>query len=68
MKSWKTTLAGIAAVVAALAAAVAAKLDGDPATVADWGAVLAALSAGAGLLFARDNDKTSEDVGARWKR
>lgn len=65
MKSWKTTLAGIAAIIAAVALAIASEFDADPATIADWGAAIAALSAGLGLLFARDNDKSSEQVAAR---
>jgi len=65
MKSWKTTVAGIAAIIAAIALAIANEFDADPATVADWGAAIAALSAGLGLLFARDNNKSSEQVGAK---
>lgn len=65
MKSWKTTLAGIAAIVAAIALAIAHQFDSDPATVADWSAVITALTAGVGLVLARDNDKTSEQAGAR---
>ena len=65
MKSWKTTLAGIAAIIAAIALALSHQFDTDPATIADWGAVFTAVAAGVGLLFARDNDKSSEKVGAR---
>ncbi len=64
-KSWKTTVAGVASIVAAVAFAIANQFDANPATVADWGAVIAALSAGVGLVLARDNDRTSEQVGAR---
>jgi len=64
MKSWKTTLAGIAAIVAALATAVSAQFDSNPATVPDWTLVIGMITAGVGLMFARDNDKTSEQVGA----
>ena len=67
MKSWKTTLAGIAGVVAAIASAVQAQFDGNPATVPDWGLVGALLATGIGLLLARDNDKTSEQAGAHRK-
>ena len=67
MKSWKTTVAGIAGVVAAIASAIQAQFDGNPATVPDWGLVGALLATAIGLLFARDNDKTSEAVGA-WHR
>lgn len=64
MKSWKTTTAGVLAIVAAVAMAVSAYLDGDPATVPDWESAVAGL-AGIGLLFARDNKVTSEQAGAR---
>jgi anti-sigma-K factor RskA len=64
MKSWKTTLAGIAAIVAAVATAVSAQFDNNPATVPDWTLVIGMITAGVGLMFARDNDKTSEQVGA----
>lgn len=65
MKSWKTTLAGIAAIVSAVALAIAHHFDSDPTTIADWSAVITALTAGVGLVLARDNDKTSEQAGAR---
>jgi hypothetical protein len=65
MKSWKTTTAGIAAIVAALATAVGALFDADPVTMPDWGAVAAAVMAGIGLIAARDNGVTSEQAGAK---
>jgi drug/metabolite transporter (DMT)-like permease len=65
MKSWKTTTAGIAAIVAALATAVGALFDADPVTMPDWGAVAAAVMAGVGLIAARDNGVTSERAGAK---
>lgn len=64
MKSWKTTVTGIAAIVVAIGSALIATLDSDPATVADWGAVVAAVLAGVGLMAARDNGVTSEQAGA----
>lgn len=64
MRSWRTTLAGIAVIIAALATAVSAQFDGDPATVPQWETVLTLAAAGVGLLWARDNNKRSEDVGA----
>ncbi len=65
MKSWKTTAAGVAAAVAAIAVAAHAVLDGDPATVPNWEAVGAAVLGAVGLIFARDNSVTSEKAGAR---
>jgi len=64
MTSWKTSAAGIGAILIAVGSAVSAQFDSDPATVADWGAVVAAILAGIGLLFARDNKVTSEQAGA----
>jgi hypothetical protein len=63
--SWKTTTAGIAAIVAAVATALVALFDADPLTLPDWGAVGAAFMAGVGLLAARDNNVTSEQAGAK---
>jgi hypothetical protein len=63
--SWRTTTAGIAAIVAALATAAVALFDADPLTTPDWGAVGAAFMAGVGLLAARDNKVSSEQAGAK---
>jgi hypothetical protein len=55
--SWKTTLAGVATLGLSLAGIF----------WPEYGPKIAAVStaiAGSGLLFARDNDKSSEDVGA----
>jgi len=65
MKSWKTTVAGIAAILTAGGAALTAISDGNPATEPDYAALIAACIAGLVLLFARDNDVTSEDAGAK---
>ncbi len=65
MKSWRTTTTGILAIVVAIAGAVKAELDGDVTTTADWGAVAAAIIAGVGLIAARDNRVSSQDVGIR---
>ena len=64
--SWKTTTAGIGMIVTALFTMILQPLtDGDPATVPDYNVAIAAIIAGVGLLYARDNDKTSEEVGAK---
>jgi len=65
VKSWKTTVMGICAILVAVAGAVKLLVDGDPATNPDWTAVCAAVAAGIGLITARDNNKTSESVGAK---
>lgn len=65
MKSWKTTVMGIAAILIALCTAAKAYLDGDPATEVNLELVISEIVAGIGFIVARDNDKSSEDVGAK---
>ncbi len=61
-KNWKTTGAGIAAILVAVSAALTAFTDGDPATSVDFASLLAAVIAGIGLICARDGDKSSEQL------
>jgi hypothetical protein len=63
--SWKTTALGITTVLAAVAAIVQALLDNDPATNPDFTVAIAAITSGIGLIFARDNNVTSEKAGAQ---
>jgi len=63
--SWKTTAAGVFVALAAVLTQASAALDGNPETIADWSAVLVAVSAAVGLFMARDNDVSSEDAGAK---
>lgn len=63
--SWKTSAAGIGAILVAIGSALSAMFDADPATIPDWGAVVAAVIAGIGLLAARDNNVSSEAAGAK---
>lgn len=65
VKSWKTTAAGLLVSISTITAAVAAMLDSDPGTVPDWDLVAVAVVGAVGLIMARDNDKSSEDVGAK---
>lgn len=62
MKSWKTTLAGVAALLTSLGIAIKAFTVGDFATVA---ASVSGIATGIGLLFARDNNVSSEDAGIK---
>lgn len=63
--SWRTTSAGIAAILVAVGAALTALTDSDPVTVPDWGSVVAAVIAGIGLIMARDAKVSSQQEGIR---
>lgn len=65
MSSWKTTAAGIGAILVAVGALLKAFFDGDPTTVPDFAVAGAAALSGIGLIFGRDNDVSSEATGAR---
>jgi hypothetical protein len=65
MSSWKTTATGILSILAVLASAGVALLDGNPTTNPDWAVIAAAVMAGLGLIAARDNGVTSEQAGAK---
>lgn len=58
-KNWKTTGAGIAAILVAISAALTALTDNNEATTVDFASLLAAIIAGVGLICARDGDKSS---------
>ena len=62
--SWKTTAGGISGILVVVFGAVQLMLDGKPETNPDWTLVIGAITAGIGLIFARDNNKTSEQVDA----
>jgi hypothetical protein len=54
----KTTLAGIGSILAAVGFALKAIFDGDPTTNVDIGATIAAVTAGIGLIAAKDAKPT----------
>jgi hypothetical protein len=56
-QNWKTTGAGIAAILVAIGAALKAFTDNDSSTVPDIGACVAAIIAGVGLILAKDAAK-----------
>ena len=60
MKNTKTTLAGVGAILVAVGGALKALFDGDPSTNLDIAATIAAVTAGIGLIWAKDADKKPE--------
>jgi len=64
VRSWKTSVAGILAILAAIVGVLQTGLGEAGWSAVDWNVALAAISVGVGMLFARDNDKNSEAVGA----
>jgi len=64
-KSWRTTTAGVLGALGLILPAIAAAIDGDPATDPNWGVVVPSAIAALGLLFARDNKVSSENAGAK---
>lgn len=61
--SWKTTVTGILMILTAVITVVMGLIDADPVTP-NFQIAAAEAMAGIGLLMARDNDKSSEDVKA----
>jgi len=60
MKNTKTTLAGIGAILVAIGGALKALFDGDPSTSLDITSTIAAVTAGIGLIGAKDAEKPIE--------
>jgi hypothetical protein len=64
--SWKTTTAGILAIFTASVGLIANPLlDNDPATIPHWAEFISIAIAGVTGLFARDNNVSSEEAGAK---
>ena len=59
MKNTKTTLAGVGAILIAIGGALKAFFDNDPTTNLDLTTTIAAVTAGIGLIMAKDADKTA---------
>lgn len=62
--SWRTAAAGIAAILTLVGNAIKSYIDNDPTTTVDLVQLVAGVSAGFGLLFARDEKVSSEQAGA----
>lgn len=60
--SWKTTAVAVLIAVVAIANALIAMWDGDPATMPDWNVAVTALIAAVGLFLAKDGDKDDSPV------
>jgi hypothetical protein len=54
MKNTKTTLAGVGAILVAVGGALKAVFDNDPTTNLDLTTTIAAVTAGIGLIWAKD--------------
>lgn len=60
MKNTKTTLAGIGAILVAIGGTLKALFDNDPSTTVDLTTTIAAVTAGIGLIMAKDAEKKPE--------
>ncbi len=63
--SWKTSLFGTGGILVIVVNVAAMLLDDNPNTNPDWSVVFAALMPSIAALFARDNNVTSEQAGAK---
>jgi hypothetical protein len=63
--SFRTTLAGVGVILVAIGTAIGATFDNDPATVVNIPVLIAEVTAGLGLVVARDNKVSSEVAGAK---
>ena len=65
MQSSRTTIAGVLAAVLVIGQQVLHGLDGDPETIVSFNLIAAQVAILYGFIMARDNNKTSEQVGAK---
>lgn len=63
--SWLTRLLGSAIILEAVSSAIIALTDSNPLTNVDWKAWLLTIGTGWGIAVARQNNKSSQDVGIR---
>ncbi|MBV6342777.1 hypothetical protein [Candidatus Magnetobacterium casense] len=59
MKSWKTTVMGVMAIITALISAATGIINGTP---VDWTAIITAIMAGVGLIAAKDSNVTGGTI------
>ena len=65
MKSKETTIAGVFTGIALIAGQIANLLDKDPATTLEYTVIAAAIGMIVGFWRSRDDNKSSENVGAK---
>lgn len=65
MKSWIPKLTGVASLLTLWGNTIVMLTDGNPATNPDWSMVLTATMAAVGVISARQNNVSSQDVGIR---
>lgn len=64
-RSWKTAGSGLAALLSTAAIVLQQMTDADPGTNPDWPSLMPGIIAAFGLIFARQNNLSSQDVGVR---
>lgn len=59
LKNWKTTITGVLAIIAAVTGAATALMNNHP---VDWPSVIGAVTAGIGLITAKDSNVTGGTI------